>query len=249
MHGWGGFRAHLEPLVKPLTAKGYQVIALDAPSHGSSRPGAYGRKRSTLPEFADALNAVVAANGPAHAVIGHSLGGTASALAVLDGLPAERLVTIGSVVDAIPYTVEFARDLGFGERIRTGFIKRLERRVGRSMEDFSLPHRARTRTDLPPLLVIHDRQDKEVHHRDAIMLAGAWRGSDLLLTDGLGHRRILADAEVARRIVDFIGAASPDEPGLGAPPSRAGSAVSDGAGSAGPGEGQASSLERTPISA
>lgn len=204
--GWGGQRGQLEPFVKPLTDKGYRVIALDAPSHGDSAPSMFGPKRSTLPEFADALKLVIAANGPAQAVIGHSIGGTASALAVLDGLAVGRLVTIGSLVDPIPYTVEFARGLGFGERIRTGFLRRLEKRIGRSMEDFSLPHRARTRTGLPPLLVVHDRQDKEVHHRDAVMLAGAWRGSELLLTTGLGHRRILADAEVVQRVVSHVGA-------------------------------------------
>ncbi len=208
MHGWGGRRAQLESFVKPLTTKGYKVIALDAPSHGDSAPSDFGPRRATLPDFADALKSVVAANGPAHAVIGHSLGGTAAALAVLDGLQAGSLVTIGSIVDPIPYTVEFARDLGFGERIRTAFLRRLEKRVGRSMEDFSLPHRARPRAVLPPLLLVHDRQDKEVHHRDAVMLAGAWRGSQLLLTTGLGHRRVLADPEVVERIVSHVGTPS-----------------------------------------
>ena len=42
-------------------------------------------------EFADALAAVVAAHGPAHAVIAHSLGATAAAYAVRAGLAAGRL--------------------------------------------------------------------------------------------------------------------------------------------------------------
>ncbi len=74
VHGWGGWRWQLDPFVDPLVDAGFRVVAFDAPSHGGSGPGPEGPGRSNILEFADALAAVVAANGPAHAVVAHSLG-------------------------------------------------------------------------------------------------------------------------------------------------------------------------------
>ncbi len=206
MHGWGGNRRQLDPFVAPLLAAGHRVVSLDAPSHGDSGPGAFGPRRGLLTEFSDALAATVAVAGPAHGLIAHSLGGAAAAIAMLDGLAVQRAVLISAMADPGPYTVEFARWLGFGERIRKGFLRRLEERVGRPMSDFDILSRARETevTPLPPLLVVHDRNDREVHYGDGQELALAWPSAELVTTVGLGHRRILTDPGVVRRAVDHV---------------------------------------------
>lgn len=205
MHGWGGHRRQLDSFIGPLLWAGHRVITFDAPGHGDSSPGRFGRGRGLLPEFYEALKAVVAIGGPAHAVIGHSLGGTATAIAVLDGLSAGRVALISAMADVTPYTVEFARTLGFGERTRQGFLRRLERRVGRRMEDFAVPARARTSAAaLPPALIVHDRADREVPFAEAEVLAAAWPGADLVTTVGLGHRRLLRDLPVVERVVAHV---------------------------------------------
>ena len=130
VHGWGGWRWQLDGFVAPLVGAGYRVVALDAPSHGGSDPGPEGPGRSTILEFADALAAVVTANGPAHAVVAHSLGATAAAFAVRRGLAVERAAFVAPMADPLPYTRTFAGRLGFGERVRTRLVDRLERRVG-----------------------------------------------------------------------------------------------------------------------
>lgn len=202
VHGWGGRRAQLDSFVAPLVQSGHTVVAFDAPSHGDSRPGAFGRGRGLLTEFADALTLMVKHFGPAQGVIAHSLGGAGAAIAILDGLPVQRAVFIGSMADPIPYTVEFGQTLGFGERTRHGFLRRIERRVRRSMSDFDIPARlGECEGDLPSVLIIHDTDDKEVHHRDGALLAAAWPHAEFLSTTGLGHRRILRDERVIRRAV------------------------------------------------
>jgi pimeloyl-ACP methyl ester carboxylesterase len=205
VHGWGGRRGQLDGFVAPLVHSGHTVVSFDAPSHGDSLPGAYGRGRGLLPEFSDALLAVVAETGPAQGIIAHSLGASATAIAILDGLPVERAVLISPMADPIPYTVEFGQMLGFGERTRTGFLRRLEHRVGRPMSDFDIPARlGDTEDDLPPILVVHDREDKVVHFRDGAMLAATWPGAEFVSTSGLGHRRILSDDVVIRRALDHL---------------------------------------------
>ncbi|MEQ4299903.1 alpha/beta fold hydrolase [Plantactinospora sp. B6F1] len=208
-HGWGGSATQLHGFVPTLVAAGYRVVAWDALSHGRSGPGALGPHRATLSEFADALTAVVRAHGPAHAVIAHSLGASAAGLAVLDGLPVRRLVMIAPLADPLPHIGAFRRTLGIGPAVGDRLIAAMESLVGRPIADFDLGARARGAGQLPPLLVVQDRDDREVSPTDGVTMAAAWPGR-LYRTAGLGHGRILADPEVVRRVVDFVREAGPD---------------------------------------
>lgn len=211
--GWGGRRGQLGALVHPLVTAGFRVIAFDPLSHGESDPGAMGRRASTLSEFADSLTAVANEVGPARAVVAHSAGCIAAGLAVRDGLSAERLVFIAPMADPLPYIDDFCHTLGVGNRVRAGMVGRLERRVGRRLHDFDLL-RLGPRLRLP-LLVVHDRQDKEARFSDGEAIAVTWPGADFMSTSGLGHRRILTDHEVVTRVTDFVVASG--RPGMSGP--------------------------------
>ncbi|MGH8560776.1 MAG: alpha/beta fold hydrolase, partial [Nevskiales bacterium] len=143
VHGWGGWGLQLAAFVTPLLKAGYRVMVFDMPSHGASDPGRLGAGSSTLVEFADALQAVVRAQGPAHTLVAHSLGATAAALALRDGLRAEAAVFIAPMADPVHYTHGFAQVLGFGERIRSRLQRRIEHRVGLPMAYFNVPRMAR----------------------------------------------------------------------------------------------------------
>jgi pimeloyl-ACP methyl ester carboxylesterase len=204
VHGWGGWRGQLDAFVDPLAEAGFRVVAFDAPGHGDSDPGAEGPGRSTALELADALAAVVAAHGPAHAVIAHSLGATATAYAVTAGLPAGRLVFVAPMADPLPYTRVFAGRLGFGERVRSRLVARIERRFGMSMSAFDVPAMAR-QVATPPLLCVHDRQDAETSWSDSAAIAQSWPDTRLITTTGLGHRRILRAPAVVAEVTGFVG--------------------------------------------
>ena len=105
MHGWGGRRGDLRAFVKPLVSVGYRVVALDGPGHGESENGPAGPGRATILEFSEALAILSAQEGPAHAVIAHSLGCMATAVAVRDGLVASRLVFLAPMAQVAPYTL------------------------------------------------------------------------------------------------------------------------------------------------
>lgn len=57
---------------------------------------------------------------------------------------------------------------------------------------------------MPPTLVVHDRLDKETSFDVGERLAAAWSSAQLLATEGLGHQRILADADVVGRVVEHV---------------------------------------------
>ena len=80
-------------------------------------------------------------------------------------------------------------------------------RFGRTLDSFTV---AQIVPQLKvPGLVIHDRGDQDVSFDDAEAIVQHWPQARLLATDGLGHRRILRDAEVIEAVVSFLSESSP----------------------------------------
>ncbi|WP_219416752.1 alpha/beta fold hydrolase [Pseudonocardia nigra] len=203
VHGWGGRSGQLGAFVAPLVAAGHRVVAMDAPAHGASGPGAHGRRCGSIPEFAAALRAAVAVHGRPHAVVAHSLGAAAAAHALREGVRPARLVLLAPVADPQQALTTFAARVGFGPRIRAGVERATERRLGLPWAAFDVPAVARF-VAVPPTLVVHDRRDREVGFREGRAIADAWPGARLLATDGLGHRRLLRDDAVVADVVGFV---------------------------------------------
>ena len=207
VHGWGGQRPHLAVFVKPLVEAGYRVIAFDLPSHNESDPGALAPGRTTATECADAIAAMIDTHGPAHAVVAHSLGANATALAAAQGAPVGRLVFFAPMGDFPLYLDLFAARHGFGRRIRAGLHRRLEKRIAMPLEETNMA-RLGPRAGYPPLLVIHDPEDPDSPHAASERLAASWRGARLVTTKGLGrlaHYRILRHRPAIQAGVEFIG--------------------------------------------
>ena len=160
VHGWGGQRAHLAVFVKPLVEAGYRVIAFDLPSHNESDPGELAPGRTTAIECAKAIAAMIETHGPAHAVVAHSLGANATALAVAEGAHVGRLVFLAPMGDFPLYLDLFAARHGFGRRIRAGLHRRLEKRIAMPLQETNMTRIGR-RANYPPLLLIHDPDDPD----------------------------------------------------------------------------------------
>jgi pimeloyl-ACP methyl ester carboxylesterase len=206
VHGWGGWGLQLAALIPPLLADGFRVIAFDAPSHGDSDPGREGPKRSNVLEFADAFQAVVAAHGPAYGVVAHSLGAAALAQALKNGFSAGRIVFLATATDFRDGLVQYQAYLGFGPRTRERFLRRFTRKFG-PMEGFavvSLVDQLAEERELPALLAIHDRSDRETAAEGSVKVAAVWPGAQVQLTDGLGHNRVLWDPSVVESTRAFL---------------------------------------------
>jgi len=203
VHGWGGRHEQLGGFVAPLVAAGHRVIAFDGPSHGASPAGAYGPRSTAIPELADALRAVVAEHGRPLAVIAHSMGASVAAHAVRGGLRPRSLVLLAPAADPRWVLDHFVRQLGAGPRVRAGLERAVVRRVGLPWEAFHVPSLHRS-TPVPPTLVVHDAQDREVGPEHGRAIADAWPGARLLQTAGLGHRRLLRDPAVIDEAVRFV---------------------------------------------
>ncbi len=205
MHGWGGYGAQMQPFVEPLTRAGYQAVLFDAPAHGVSGPSRLGARRSTLFDFADALNAIARAAPSVAGVIAHSGGSTAAAWA-LRSWPTSSpppMVFIAPMSSPIKYRDILQQRLGFSDRVMRRFIARTERKLGFGWNQLEVPDMA-AQVKTPPLLVVHDRNDRETSWSEGAAIAEAWPDARLHTTERLGHYRILRDKAVIDEVVRFL---------------------------------------------
>ncbi len=204
LHGWGGRGGQLGAFVPALVEAGFSAVAFDAPGHGAT-----GGRRSSAPEFADALAAVVAAHAPAHAIVAHSLGAVGAALSLDRGLTARAAVFVAPAAGPEPYLRLFADALGLPPAAVLAMRRHTERRLGIRFEQLEVCRMAGRLS--VPLLVVHDQEDREVSWREGAAIARAWPGARLVTTAGLGHRRILWDAKVVQQVVGFVAGETGDE--------------------------------------
>lgn len=198
VHGWSGRGSQLGALVAPLQARGYRVVAFDAPGHGA----ATGTTLSGLPWLARAIEAVADAVGGVDLLVAHSLGAAAATMALSRGLLVRRAVFLSPPDDPSDFPARQAARLGFPPSAVEGARARIERRFGTRLEDVlgaALAPRIRV-----PLLVLHDPEDTEIPFFMGQRLAGAWPGARLEAVSGLGHYRILRDPAVVARTVAFL---------------------------------------------
>lgn len=195
VHGWGGRGTQLHHFVRPLLDRGFAVVTFDAPGHGMSTG-----KESSMLHFLGALETLLGKIGPVHALIGHSMGGAAIASALGRGIQAQRAVLLAAPASLIDASHRFARILQLPESLRTGVQNRIQKHFGTPWDVFEAEHGATSH----PLLVIHDTDDREVPATDAQRYLDAWPQARSLRTTGLGHRRLLRDADVVAKTVAFI---------------------------------------------
>lgn len=196
-HGWLSSAGRFSALANALLAAGGQVVSFDAPGHGMSTGW-----RSSMPEFAASMRAVVEHTGPVRAIVGHSLGGAATIFALSRGLHAERAVTIAAPSDLSTWAHRFRDLVGLSPAVYSRMQRNAERRLRITWQDLEIPTAART-LQLPGL-VFHDVHDPDVPWTEGEQLADAWPHAEFVTTQGLGHRAILRDPEVIQRVVEFV---------------------------------------------
>jgi len=198
VHGWSGRGSQVAAFIEPLNRAGYQVIAVDAPGHGES-PG----DRTNILECAVVLQAVDKTCGPLYAAITHSFGGMVLAYAMKQGMQVERAVCISAPASSEFLLDVFAKILTMHKSVVDVMWRRLGQRYGGDFLALSSTVNNVKELDVPAL-IIHDEDDVGVPWQQGQMIADAWPDAQFLKTKGLGHGRILCDAQTIQAAVDFI---------------------------------------------
>lgn len=196
-HGWSSYGLRFVPWVAPLLDRGFSVVAFDQPGHGRNTP-----TRITLPGFADTVEAVAEHFGPFDTAVGHSLGGAAVAGAMARGASIRRAVLLAPAADGVAASRRFARAIDLPERQRQQMQRELETMTGLKMEEFASHHLAPRLA--APALIVHDLADMEVPWEEGERYARFWPGARLVNVQGLGHHRIVNDADVMSLALRFM---------------------------------------------
>lgn len=195
VHGWGGRGTQLRGFITPLVERGFAVVGYDAPGHGMS-----GNGESSLPHMLHGLTTVLDHLGPVHAIVGHSVGGALAAMVMAQRPALKRGVLIAPPASLSASTQRIAALLHWPEALRAATQRRIEQRFGWAWDEFE----AERATGKQPLLVIHDREDRDVPFAEGRRHQLNWPLAQLLETRKLGHRRLLEDPAVIRATAAFV---------------------------------------------
>lgn len=198
VHGWNGWAQQLESFVPPLRERGFAVLAFDHVAHGASAG-----ERATLPMMIRSVRALLSGRQQPAAVIAHSLGAAAVAGVLAESsAPAPAAVLIAPPTDPRPFLHWVARMHGAPDELLHDVQREAEAIAGVPMSSLVADTTLVSRI-AAPLLVAHDARDDEVPIRNGEVYARA-AGARLLVTHGLGHRRILRDRHVVDAAVEFV---------------------------------------------
>lgn len=197
VHGWSGRGTQLVKIADEMLKLGYTTISFDAPAHGKS-PG----KTSNMTEFIASILELEKNFGPFEFAIGHSLGGMSILNSIKRGLKVKKAVIIGSGDIVEDIMDDFVEKLGMNIAISKKMKASFEKKIGETMDSFSAYVAAREVSI--PVLVLHDKDDEDVPVKAAYHINENLKESELVITEGLGHRKILGDAKVIKKITDFL---------------------------------------------
>ncbi|MEM7104858.1 MAG: alpha/beta fold hydrolase [Bacteroidota bacterium] len=199
VHGWEGDSSDFHNFIPGLLQQGYRVITFDAPGHGRSEGS-----KSSLPHFLAAMTSITDKFGKPDLMIGHSMGGTASALFLSEiETSVEKLVMISSPLVPKDFFSEVSRFLRVPKQIEQQFYKRLKATIGRPVDVFDL-FRFAGKIKAKKQLYIVDEKDHLVKILDAKKFIALNQPMSGQITCGLGHYRTARDSGVLQIILNFF---------------------------------------------
>ncbi len=197
VHGWSGRGTQLYKIADKLLANGFMTISFDGPAHGHSTG-----KTTMMSEFVTSIIHLEKIYGPFEFAIGHSLGGMAVLNSIKQGLQVKKAISISAGCVITDIIKDFVSKLELKpimvSKIKESFFKKF----GEDIDNYSANVAAKKVTI--PVLIIHDTNDNDVHVSCAHNIRQNLQQSELLITNGLGHRRILKDDFVIEKIIKFI---------------------------------------------
>ncbi|MDX1830246.1 MAG: alpha/beta hydrolase [Lutibacter sp.] len=197
VHGWSGRGTQLYKIADKLLENGFMTISFDGPAHGHSTG-----KTTMMNEFVSTIMYLEKKHGPFEFAIGHSLGGMAVLNSIKQGLQVKKAISISAGCVITDIIKDFVNKLELKPVLVSKIKNNFHRKFGEDIDNYSANVAAQKVTI--PTFVIHDSNDKDVHVSCAHNIRQNLQQGELLVTNGLGHRRILKDDFVIKRIMDFI---------------------------------------------
>ncbi len=178
-------------------ANGMMVIAFDAPAHGQS-----GGDRTSLLDNLKVVAHIAKTYGPFEAAIGHSFGGISLLNAQAHENLFSKIISIGIEGSMDNIIDDFIEKIELKPKVSVRVKKDIHDRYDKKLDSISGNQAAKNISI--PVLVLHDIDDNDVNVSSAFKLRQNLAQGSLLVTRGLGHRKILRDSQVIGKIIEFI---------------------------------------------
>lgn len=199
VHGWAGRATQFRSFIPALKSAGFRVVAFDGPAHGNSEG-----KETNIVEFEQALQKIYAKIGEPEAVIAHSFGGGAVLFSAMRGLRVKKLINIASPTIGDEIIQSYLNAIHGSWKTGNFFKSYIRKKYNKEFDEFTSLYFIHHLKQEIELLLVHDENDKEVKVMHALELKKAYPKAHLLITQELGHTRILKDETVIQQCVTFI---------------------------------------------
>ncbi len=203
VHGWGANHESVLPLAGPLLRAGHPVFVFDVRIHGESPPAPFITARHYRDDVLAAIGkASELLPGRPLVLVGHSMGGVASILAVAEGADVVGLVSISAPADVWDVWARQFQSRGLPGRWIVRTLRPFWRvRAGVPFETLRPDRRARE-LELP-FLVLHGSEDSSVAPWHARRLAEE-AGTEAVVFPGKGHSDLMAGSGLHERLLEFL---------------------------------------------
>lgn len=190
VHGWSGRGTQFYRIADKLLENRMMVVFFDAPGHGLSSG-----KTTHLLEFVEIIKHLQKENF--YGAIGHSIGATA--LLHFQGVHAyfKKMVLIGTLSNSDKVINKLVKP-----KFKTNFKEFALQKYKIDLDRYNGIDSAKAIKT--PTLIIHDSKDKMVAVSNAFGLRQNIPNAELLITQKLGHTKILQSVKISNKIIQFL---------------------------------------------
>lgn len=199
VHGWDAMAMDFYKMIPVLVEQGYRVIAIDGPAHGGSDG-----ETSNLLHFKEVMAQLIATTGVPYAIIGHSMGGAASAYLLMEyNIIVNRLVMIAIPVASGRFFEQIFNVLQVPLKMQKAFLKGLEHEYNMPLEKLNLAER-KEKIKADKALLIYDEDDEVVSLPDIKCFLQKHPEIQSVNAKGTGHNTIIRSKKVIEEIIAFL---------------------------------------------
>ena len=198
VHGWESNAFRWQELINLLKPLHYNIVAIDAPAHGSSQ----GKKFNAI-MYADCIN-IIANKIKASYIIGHSIGGMSTVFAMCNApIPSvKKIILLGAPSNFMGIFKRYTHLMRYSNKVKVAITKNIIKTFGHPPKHFSSAlYSKQLKCDG---LIVHDKQDRIIPYQDALDFKAHFTNAKLISTTGLGHA--LKSNRIYNQIISFLNA-------------------------------------------
>ncbi|WP_444892023.1 alpha/beta hydrolase [Microbulbifer sp. TRSA001] len=196
-HGWEAKAAKMATLAMAIAEQGFQAVAIDATAHGHSEG-----KVCNFDIMAKDICSLASQFSEIFAIVGHSMGGMMTMRAREFGLKAQCYAILGAPSAPLPIIEIMKNMLKVSPETAELCQDKIANQIGYSWQEL-LQCKMYTPEDTP-LLMIYDTEDDEVPVFHGERIHKTWPAAEMIKINGVGHRKMVWDAEVIESVAEFL---------------------------------------------